>query len=107
MSRRRHGSKPAFALWMLVAVADVALLAASAGLFVLLLMVAAVVTAAGAVLAVRLSHRYDVVARLVRLQRRNSAAHSWLLRHATAHDWLVRPVTGRRPGRMTYARRRA
>jgi hypothetical protein len=108
MSRRRHGSKPAFALWMLVAVADVALLAASAGLFVLLLMVAAVVTAAGAVLAVRLSHRYDVVARLVRLQRRNSAAHSWLLRHATAHDWLVRPVAGRRrPGRMTYARRRA
>ena len=70
-------------------------------------MVAAVVTAAGAVLAVRLSHRYDVVARLVRLQRRNSAAHSWLLRHATAHDWLVRPVTGRRPGRITYARRRA
>ena len=107
MSRRRHGSKPAFALWLLVAVADVALLAASAGLFVLLLMVAAVVTAVGAVLAVRLSHRYDVVTRLVRLQRRNSAAHSWLLRHATAHDWLVRPVAVRRPGRMTYARRRA
>ena len=107
MSRRRHGSKPAFALWMLVAVADVALLAASAGLFVVVLLVAAVITAAGAVLAVRLSHRYDVVDRLVRLQRRNSAAHSWLLRHATAHDWLVRPVAVRRPGRMTYARRRA
>ena len=107
MSRRRHGSKPAFALWMLVAVADVALLAASAGLFVVMVLVAALVTAAGAVLAVRLSHRYDVVARLVRLQRRNSAAHSWLLRHATAHDWLVRPVAVRRPGRMTYARRRA
>ena len=107
MSRRRHGSKPALALWMLVAVADVALLAASAGLFVVLVIVAALVTAAGAVLAVRLSHRYDVVARLVRLQSRNSAAHSWLLRHATAHHWLVRPVPARRPGRMTYARRRA
>jgi hypothetical protein len=110
MSRRRHGSKPAFALWLLVAVADVALLAASAGVFVLLLLVAAVITAAGAVLAVRLSHRYDVVARLLRLQRRNSAAHSWLLRHGTAHHWLMRPVAVRRPGRMTpgtYARRRA
>ena len=107
MSRRRHGSKPAFALWMLVAVADVALLAASAGLFVLLLLIAAVVTAAGAMLAVRLSHRYDVVDRLVRLQRRNSAAHSWLLRHATTHHWLMGPMAVRRPGRMTYARRRA
>jgi hypothetical protein len=107
MSRRRHGSKPAFALWMLVAVADVALLAASAGLVLLLLLIAAVVTAAGAVLTVRLSHRYDVVDRLVRLQHRNSAAHSWLLRHATAHHWLMRPMAVRRPGRMTYARRRA
>jgi hypothetical protein len=107
MIRRRHGSKPALALWMLVAVADGALLAASAGLFVLLLVIAAVVAAAGAVLAVRLSHRYDVVARLVRLQRRNSAAHSWLLRHGTADHWLVRPVPARRPGRMTYSRRRA
>ena len=110
MNRRRHASKPTLALWMLVAVADVALLAAAAGLFVVLLVVAALVTAAGAVLAVRLSHRYDVVSRLDRLQRRNSAAHPWLLRRGTAHPWLVRPVPVRRPGRMTgatIARRRA
>jgi hypothetical protein len=110
MHYRRHGGKPTFALWMLVAVADVALLAASAGRLVVLLLVAALVTATGAVLAVRLSHRQDVVARLVRLQRRNSAAHPWLLRHSTAHHWLVRPVPVRRPGRMTatpVGRRRA
>jgi hypothetical protein len=110
MNRRRPGSKPTLALWMLVAVVDAALLAASAGQLIVLLVVAALVTATGAVLAVRLSHRHDVVARLVRLQRRNSAAHSWLLRHRTAHHWLVRPVPVRRPGRMTastYGRRRA
>ena len=110
MNARRHGSKPTLALWMLVAVADVALLAASAGQLVVLLLVAALTTAVGAVLAVRLSHRYDVVSRLDRLQRRNSAAHPWLLRRGTAHHWLVRPVPVRRPGRMTTAtinRRRA
>ena len=110
MNRRRHGSKPTLALWMLVAVADVALLAAAAGPFVMLLVVAALATAAGAVLAVRLSHRYDVVARLVRLQRRNSVAHPWSLRPGTAHHWLVRPVPVRRSGRMAatpIGRRRA
>jgi hypothetical protein len=110
MNCRRHGSKPTLALWMLVAVADVALLAAAAGPFIVLLLVAALTTAAGAVLAVRLSHRHDVVARLVRLQRRNSAAHPWSLRRGTAHHWLLRPVPVRRPGRMTaapIARRRA
>jgi hypothetical protein len=45
MNGRRHGSKPTLALWMLIAVVDVALLAASAGLFTVLLVVAALVTA--------------------------------------------------------------
>jgi hypothetical protein len=110
MNCRRHGSKPTLALWMLVAVADVALLAAAAGLVVVLLVVAALATAVGAVLAVRLSHRHDVVARLVRLQRRNSAAHPWSLRRGSPHHWLVGPVPVRRPGRMPaapMARRRA
>ena len=110
MNGRRYGSKPTLALWMLVAVADGALLAASAGPAIVLLVIAALVTAAGAVLAVRLSHRHDVVARLVRLQGRNSAAHPWLLRHRTAPHWLVQPVPVRRPGRTaatTYGRRRA
>src|SRR5690348_17227964 len=110
MNCRRHGSKPTLALWMLVAVVDVALFAAAAGPLIVLLVVAAVATATGAVLAVRLSHRSDVVGRLVRLQRRNSAAHPWSLRHGTAHHWLVRPVPVRRSGRMTatpIGRRRA
>jgi hypothetical protein len=103
MNGRRYGSKPTLALWMLVAVADVALLAAAGGQLTVLLVVAALTTAAGAVLAVRLSHRYDVVARLTRLQRRNSAAHRWSLRRGTSHHWLVRPVPVRRPGRATPA----
>jgi hypothetical protein len=109
MSGRRYGSKPTLALWMLVAVADVALLAAAAGLFTVLLVIAALATAAGAVLAVRLSHRYNVVAHLTALQRRNSAAHRWSLRRGS-HHWLVGPVPVRRPGRVTpaaIARRRA
>jgi hypothetical protein len=45
---RRHGSKPTLALWMLVAIADVALLVATAGALVVLLVVAgAVILAAG------------------------------------------------------------
>jgi hypothetical protein len=97
MNPRRHGSKPTLALWMLVVVADVAVLAAAAGRVIVLLVAAALLTAAGAFVAVRLSHRYDVVARLMRLQRRNSAAYPWVLRnrtHAASH-WLVRPM--RRP----------
>ncbi len=54
MNCRRHGRKPTVALWMLVAVVDVALIVASAGLFTLLLILAAVAVIAGAgVLAAR------------------------------------------------------
>jgi hypothetical protein len=41
---RRHGSKPTLALWMLVAVADVAVLAAAAGPLVVLVTLAGLVT---------------------------------------------------------------
>jgi hypothetical protein len=48
MRCRRHGSKPTLALWMLVAVADVAVLIAAAGLVTVLVVLAALVTVAGA-----------------------------------------------------------
>jgi hypothetical protein len=48
MRCRRHGSKPTLALWMLVAVADVAVLIAAAGLVTVLLVLAGLVTVAGA-----------------------------------------------------------
>lgn len=56
MSYRRHGSKPTIALWMLVAVADVALVVASAGIVALIALasvVALAVATAGAWLLLR------------------------------------------------------
>jgi hypothetical protein len=59
MSRRRNGTKPTLALWMLVALADVALLVAAGPLVVLVCLVAVVVIA-GSVLGLRmLSRRTD------------------------------------------------
>ena len=49
MNCRRHGRKPTLALWMLVAVADVAILIAAAGLLTVLLVLAGLVTVGGAV----------------------------------------------------------
>jgi hypothetical protein len=49
MNCRRHGRKPTLALWMLVAVADVAILVAAAGLLTVLLVLAGLVTVGGAV----------------------------------------------------------
>ncbi|MFY1695814.1 MULTISPECIES: hypothetical protein [unclassified Solwaraspora] len=49
MSNRRRIAKPSLALWMLVALADVALLVASVGLLTVLLVVAGVVAVVGAV----------------------------------------------------------
>ena len=49
MNRRRHAAKPTLALWMLVAVADIALLAAAAGPLITVLCVAALVLVVGAV----------------------------------------------------------
>jgi Flp pilus assembly protein TadB len=48
MNCRRHGSKPTIALWMLVALADVAILAAAGGLLTVLLTVAGLVILAAA-----------------------------------------------------------
>jgi uncharacterized protein YneF (UPF0154 family) len=53
MNRRRHGSKPTIALWMLVAVADVAILAATGGLVALVLIAATLAVIAGGVFAAR------------------------------------------------------
>ena len=58
MNCRRHASKPTLALWMLVAVADVALIVAAAGLMTVLLVVAGVVAVAACVAGVwMLVHR--------------------------------------------------
>ena len=46
---RRHGSRPTIALWMLVAIADVALVVAAVGTLAVLLAVAAAVIVVGAV----------------------------------------------------------
>ncbi len=57
MNCRRHGSKPTIALWMLIAAADVALLAATAGPLLVLLLTLAALTVAGAFVAVRMLSR--------------------------------------------------
>jgi hypothetical protein len=44
MKSRRHGSKPTLALWMLVAVADVAVFAAAAGPVLVLVTLASLAT---------------------------------------------------------------
>ena len=61
MNCRRHGSKCTIGLWMLVAVADVALLAAAAGPLAVLLIVAALVLVGGAVVGSRMLTRRDTV----------------------------------------------
>jgi hypothetical protein len=59
MNCRRHGSRPTIALWMLVAVADAALLVAAAGPLLILLIVAGLVTGGGAFAGLRmLTHRH-------------------------------------------------
>jgi membrane protein implicated in regulation of membrane protease activity len=70
MIRRQHGSKPAIALWMLVAVADVALLAAAAGPLTMMLIVAALVIVAGAFHGMRMISRREPEPVQVRARRR-------------------------------------
>ncbi|AEV88600.1 hypothetical protein ACWT_7590 [Actinoplanes sp. SE50] len=53
MNCRRHGSKPTLALWMLVACADIAIVAAAAGPITVLLVLAGLLVAAGGVYAAR------------------------------------------------------
>jgi hypothetical protein len=57
MNRRRHGTKPTLALWMLVAMADVALVAAAVGPLIMVLCLAGLATVAGSVLGVRMLSR--------------------------------------------------
>ncbi|GGL08576.1 hypothetical protein [Mangrovihabitans endophyticus] len=53
MNCRRCGSKPALGLWMLIAVADVALLAAAAGPLLVLLVVIGVAAVTAGVVGLR------------------------------------------------------
>jgi hypothetical protein len=53
MNGRRHGRKPTIALWMLVAVADLALLVTATSLLTMALVLAGLVTIAAGVVAVR------------------------------------------------------
>jgi hypothetical protein len=57
MNCRRHGSKPTLALWMLVAVADAAILTAATGVPVMLLVLLGVAVAGGVFVARALTHR--------------------------------------------------
>ena len=59
MNCRRHGSKPTLALWMLIAVADVALIVVTAGVLTMLFISAAVVTVVGAVAGFRMLAQRD------------------------------------------------
>jgi hypothetical protein len=66
MNCRRHGRKPTIALWMLVAVVDLALLAAAAGPLLTLLVIVGLITLVGAVAGIRMITRRetaDTVAR--------------------------------------------
>ncbi|MGW4941390.1 hypothetical protein ACWEOZ_07355 [Actinoplanes sp. NPDC004185] len=46
---RRHGSRPTLALWMLVAIADVALVVATASALVVMMVLAGAMIVAGAI----------------------------------------------------------
>jgi uncharacterized membrane protein YecN with MAPEG domain len=70
MSCRRHGSKPALALWMLVAVADLAILTAATGVVTMLLIITGLVLIAGGVVAARQLTKRDVPAREAVARRR-------------------------------------
>lgn len=67
---RRHGSRPTIALWMLVAIADVALVVAAAGALAVMLAVAAAVIVAGAVAGVLMLQRRAVPQQGSSLRRR-------------------------------------
>jgi hypothetical protein len=57
MNGRRHAKKPTLALWMLVAVADIALIAAAIGPLVVLLSLVGLVLVAGSLLGTRMLTR--------------------------------------------------
>jgi uncharacterized RDD family membrane protein YckC len=70
MSCRPHGRKPTLALWMLVALVDVAILAAAAGPVTMLLLIAGLGVVAGGVYATRgLGNRATAPAKSVTRRR--------------------------------------
>jgi hypothetical protein len=76
MKTRTYARKPTLALWMLVAVADAALLVATAGLLTVLVVLAGLVIMAGLVAGLRLVQRRTTTAapsRPAALVRRPSA----------------------------------
>jgi len=54
MSCRRYGSKPTVALWLLIAIADLAMLVAAIGPVTMLLILVGLTVLAGAVVAARM-----------------------------------------------------
>ena len=67
---RRHGSRPTIALWMLVAIADVALVVAAVGTLGVLLALAATLVVVGGVAGSRVLQRRAVPQRETVLRRR-------------------------------------
>lgn len=59
MNRRNYGSKPRVALWMLIAVIDVALLAAAAGPLMTMLVIAGLVIVVGTFAGMRMINRRE------------------------------------------------
>ncbi len=67
MHCRPHGRKPTIALWMLIAIADLAILAAATGVLTMtLILVALAVVAGGVVVARRLGRRAEPAVEVVR-----------------------------------------
>jgi hypothetical protein len=60
MSCRRHGSKTTIAFWMLVAIADAAMLVAASGTAVIIFVLAALALLAGGVASARVLTRRSV-----------------------------------------------
>lgn len=59
MNCRRHGSKPTIAFWMLIAIADAAMLVAASGVTLIVLVALAVALAVAGVAAFRLLSRRE------------------------------------------------
>jgi Flp pilus assembly protein TadB len=72
MNCRPYGSKPTLALWMLVGIADGALVLGSAGALTTLLLALAVAVVAGAVITVYLLHRHGTRRKAAVTQGRRS-----------------------------------
>jgi hypothetical protein len=70
MSCRRYGSKPTVAFWMLIAIADAAMLVATVGAAIMIMILAGVALVVGGVLAARTLTRRNVPATRSVVRRR-------------------------------------